>query len=336
MKMLMFDYRESEKKFFETRLFQDLEIDFITSPLTSISKLTDDQLENTEILSVFISSTLTEEVLKQFKNLRVIATRSTGINHIDLEYCTKNNIAVCNVPHYGQKSVAQYTIAMILFIIRNLLPAYLDMQRNVLCHKNYEAHDLDKMTLGVIGTGSIGSTVAKMARFLGMNVIACSYIKDDEVATFAEYMSMKDLLSKADVITLHLPSTPENYHILGEEEFAKMKDGVYIVNTSRGELIDILILYENVISGKVKAAALDVLECEYLAGNNGSIIDDIKGSNQNCVANALITQKLLAMDNVVITPHIAYNTNEAIETLLATTFNNILDFYKGERTNRVC
>jgi D-lactate dehydrogenase len=115
-----------------------------------------------------------------------------------------------------------------------------------------------------------------------------------------------------------------------------MKDGSYFVNTARGELIDIVALYENLLSGKIKGAALDVLECEYLALAPENIVDDIKSSKSNCVASALITQKLLGMDNVIITPHIAYNTQESINTILATTFNNIRDYSKGIHNNRLC
>ena len=115
-----------------------------------------------------------------------------------------------------------------------------------------------------------------------------------------------------------------------------MKEGSYFVNTARGELIDIVALYENLLSGKIKGAALDVLECEYLALAPENVVNDIKSSNSNCVASALITQKLLGMRNVIITPHIAYNTQESVDTLLEITFNNIRDFYKGVRNNQVC
>ena len=124
--------------------------------------------------------------------------------------------------------------------------------------------------------------------------------------------------------------------MLGPDEFDKMKDGVYIVNTARGELLDIKALYDNLIKGKVKAAALDVLECEFLSTHPGELTNVIENSNSNCVETALITQKLFKMDNVIITPHIAYNTNDSVNYLLEKTFNNIRDYLKGLKTNRVC
>ncbi len=336
MKMLMFDFRDSEKDFFEKNEFPDFEITFIHEPLNEMSQLTQEQYDETDVISVFISSNVCEEVIKRFKNLRVIATRSTGYNHIDVKHCSQNNIAVFNVEEYGQTSVAQFTMTLIMALVRNLFPAYLDIQRNYVNHADYEGRNLNKLTVGIIGCGAIGSAVAKLANLFGMKVLVHSYAKRTDVSGFADYLSLDEVLEQSDIITLHLPYTSENYHMIGEREFAKMKEGSYFVNTARGELIDIVALYENLLNGKIKGAALDVLECEYLALAPESIVDDIKTSKSNCVASALITQKLLGLPNVIITPHIAYNTQESVDTLLETTFNNIRDFHKGFRNNQVC
>ena len=336
MKMLMFDFRDSEKEFFERNEFPDFDITFIKEPLNEMSQLTQEQFDETDVISVFISSNVCEEVLKKFKNLRVVATRSTGYNHIDVKHCSQNNIAVFNVEEYGQTSVAQFTMTLIMALIRNLFPAYLDIQRNYVNHADYEGHNLNKLTIGIIGCGSIGSAVAKIANFFDMRVLVHSYAKRTDIASFADYLELDEVLEQSDIITLHLPYSSENYHMISEKEFAKMKNGAYFINTARGELIDIVALYENLLSGKIKGAALDVLECEYLALAPENIVDDIKTSKSNCVASALITQKLLGMPNVIITPHIAYNTQESVDTLLETTFNNIRDFHKGFRNNQVC
>ena len=336
MQMLIFDFRDSEKEFFKKHEFPDFEITFINEPLNEMSQLTEKQYEETDIISVFITSELSENVLKRFKNLRIIATRSTGYNHIDVKYCTQNNIAVFNVEEYGQTSVAQFTFTLILALIRNLFPAYIDTQRNLVSHPNYEGRNLNKLTIGIIGCGSIGSAVAKIANFFDMRVLVYSYAKRTDVSAFADYVSMEDLLSNSDIITLHTPYSSENYHMIGENEFAKMKDGSFFVNTSRGELIDIVALYDNILSGKIKGAALDVLECEYLALSPEIVAENIKNANSRCITSALITQKLLGLNNVIITPHIAYNTQESVETLLDTTFNNIRDYLKGIRNNQVC
>ena len=123
MKMLMFDFRDSEKEFFDRNEFPDFDITFIKEPLNDMSQLSQEQYDETDVISVFISSNVSEDVIKRFKNLRVIATRSTGYNHIDVKYCSQNNIAVFNVEEYGQTSVAQYTIAMLMTLVRNIFPA---------------------------------------------------------------------------------------------------------------------------------------------------------------------------------------------------------------------
>jgi len=336
MKMLMFDFRESEKEFFNTHDFPDIDITFINGPLNKDYKLSEEKCYETDVISVFISSNLTKEVLEKFKNLRIIATRSTGYNHIDIDYCIEHNITVFNVGEYGHTSVAQYTISLILALTRNLVPAYVDMQKNDIRHYKYEGNDLNNLTLGIIGCGAIGSVVAKIAHSFGMKVIINSFTKNSEVEKFAEFTSKDNLLKNSDIITLHLPLTSENYHILGEKEFDKMKQGVIIVNTARGELIDIVALYKNIISQKVKATGLDVLECEYLSNSSNNLIKDIDNSESDCITKALITERLLSMKNVIVTPHIAYNTKESITTLLETTFNNIRSYTKGERQNKVC
>lgn len=335
MKMIIFDFRESEREFFERNEFKDFDITFIEEPLNEMSQLSEEQLRDTDVISVFINSSLTEEVISKFKNLRVIATRSTGYNHIDTKYCTQRNIAVFNVEQYGHTAVAQYTIGLMIALVRKMFPAYFAMQKNLINYADYEGRDLKDMTLGILGGGAIGGGVAKIANSLGMRVLVYSLKQSDELKEFVEFVDYDELLKDSDVVSLHIPYTTETYHLFNAEAFNKMKDGVYIINTARGELIDIVALYENLMSGKVKGAALDVFECENI-NIGGDILNDIKNPNPKCVTNALITEKLLGLSNVILTPHIAYNTKEAVETLLRTSFNNIRDYTKGMDTNRVC
>ena len=336
MKMLMFDFRDTEKEFFDNNKLVDFDLSFIGEPLNADYKLTEEQKLETDIISVFRSSNLTDKVLKQFKNLRIIATRSYGYGHIDLDYCIEHNIAVLNVEQYGEEAVAQYAIALIIVLVRNMLPAILDMKGHKINYKHYEGKKLNNLTLGIVGCGQIGSAVAKIANYFGMRVLIHSYMQNPELDSFCDFVSLDELLSESDVISLHLLYTGDNYHLIGKEEFEKMKDGVVFVNTARGELLDIKALYDNLVKGKVKAAALDVLECEFLSTHPGELSNVIKDSESHCVETALVTQKLFNMDNVIITPHIAYNTHESVNYLLTKTFNNIRDYIKGANTNRVC
>ena len=178
--------------------------------------------------------------------------------------------------------------------------------------------------------------VSKIAHFLGMRVLIYSYMQNPKVGNYCEFVDFERLLKESDIISLHIPNSPDNYHMLGADEFNKMKDGVYIVNTARGALIDIRALYDNLIKGKVKGAALDVMECEFLSTHPGEITDAIKDSKSDCVEIALVTQKLFNLDNVIMTPHIGYNTHCSINYLLEQTFNNIRDYLKGIYSNRVC
>lgn len=336
MKMLMFDFRDTEKEFFDNNKLVDFDLSFIGEPLNADYKLTEEQKLETDIISVFRSSNLTDKVLKQFKNLRIIATRSYGYGHIDLDYCIEHNIAVLNVEQYGEEAVAQYAIALIIVLVRNMLPAILDMKGHKINYKHYEGKKLNNLTLGIVGCGKIGSAVAKIANYFGMRVLIHSYMQNPELDSFCDFVSLDELLGESDVISLHLLYTGDNYHLIGKEEFEKMKDGVVFVNTARGELLDIKALYDNLVKGKVKAAALDVLECEFISTHPGELSNVIKDSESHCVETALVTQKLFNMDNVIITPHIAYNTHESVNYLLTKTFNNIRDYIKGVNTNRVC
>ena len=333
MKMLMFDFRDSEKEYFNMHDLPDFDIEFIKEPLNELSNLSEKQLNETDVVSVFITSTLTEEVISKFKNLRIIATRSTGYNHIDLKYCIKNNIAVFNVGKYGESSVAQFTFMLILMLVRKIIPSYIDIQKNLIEHESYEGRNLENLTIGLLGCGAIGSSVAKIANFFGMKVYACSYEKNSEISAFTNYCSLDELLAVSDIVSLHLPYKTETYHIIDNEKLQKMKKGAFLINTSRGELIDIVALYNNLISGHLGGAALDVTECDNFALKGTPIAAEDEHSK--CLKGAFAIQKLLGMTNVIITPHIAYNTKESVENLLDTTFNSIRDFSKGLHTNQL-
>ncbi len=336
MKMLMFDFRESEKDFFNNKELKDFDITFFKTPLNDKIKLTEEQLNDTVVLSVFTTSDVTSNVLKKFKNLRIISTRSTAYSHIDIDYCIKHNIAVLNIDEYGRTAVAQFAMALILSLVRNILPAYFDMKNHTVNPAKYEGRILSSYTIGIIGCGSIGSAVAKIAHFFGMEILIHSYMKNNEIADMCNFVSLDELLEKSDIISLHVPFDGDNYHMIGKNEFEKMKNGVFFVNTARGELVDIKALYDNLVKGKIKAAALDVLECEFINTHNGEISEVMELTDTNCVESAFVAQKLFKMSNVILTPHIAYNTVEAINYILDETFNNIRDHFKGMNTNRVC
>jgi len=328
MKMLFFEEKEAEKTYFETHELSDFEITRFETTLNKNTELTEEQYRETVILNVFINSEITKEVISKFKNLMIIATRSTGYNHIDIDECKRRNIAVINVENYGRTSVAEYTMGLMIALLRKIIPANENVKRHVLCKDCYNGKDLSNMTLGVIGTGAIGETVCKIANALDMKILASDCLKNENIKDFAEYCDFDDLLKASDIISLHLPYHKSTYHLLGENEFEKMKDGVYIINTSRGELIDIEALYNSIIKGKVKGAALDVLECEQ------SIFNKIPPHN-DCLKYTLYARFLSEHPDVIITPHIAYCTTDSVNKIMDTTFKSIKDYFKGRNTNLV-
>lgn len=335
IKMLMFDFRNSEKDFFKTNHQSDFDITFKRENLNENTKLTAKEKNETVILSVFTTSKITEKVINQFNNLQIIATRSTGYNHIDIETCRKKNIAVINISDYGRTSVAQYTIGIILAMIRNVIQSSNDVKNRHIDYEKYEGHDISNLILGVIGTGSIGSAVCEIANTLGMKIYAHDLKINKNINTFVKYVSLNDVLKNSNIITLHIPYQKEFHHLLSTKEFNMMQESSYIINTARGELIDTKALYDAIKSGKIKGAALDVLECEELLISNEDLNTELKNTSYKCLENALISQKLMEFDNVIITPHIAYNTKESIDKILKTMFFAIKNYFKGMHTNRI-
>jgi len=332
MKLLLFDFRESEKEFFTRNSFCDFDIDFKEESLSEKTKLSEEELRDTVAISVYRSSILTEKVLKRFKNLRVIATRSYGFSHIDLEYCMKNRIAVLNIEQYGEMAVAEYTMGLIIALTRKIKPAVLDVLEHNVNLKKYEGELLDKKTIGIIGCGKVGKKIAQISKLFGMNSYVSSYKELPKLDVECNVVPFDTLLRESDVIALHMPFTTETYQIIGREEFEKMKKGVYIINTSSVELIDLHALLENIESGRVKGAGLDILESDYTKGK----VKDVGNETMSTKLNQKVTEKLLSSSNVIITPHIAYNTVDTIDYVLETTMNNLRDFLKGINSNRVC
>ena len=335
-KMLLFDFRESEEKFFKENKFNNFEIKFFKESLdeTTLEMLPEEDFEETMIISVFITSTINEKVISKFKNLRVISTRSTGYDHICLNSCVNKHIALVNVNSYGVTSVAQFTIGVLISLIRNLYSAIGAVYDDSFHSLDFCGRDLNTLTLGIIGTGAIGKSVIKMASCFGMKVLAYDIRPQEElIEEFGvEYVDFDTLLAESDVISLHLPYTKDNYHMISDEQFAKMKDEVYFINVSRGELVNTNALAEFAKNGKFRGIALDVVA--WPDGNS-----DKNGGRERssvfCVETSKSVQELSKLPNVILTPHMAYNTQESVDYILKVTFENLSDYVTGGRKNRV-
>jgi len=331
--MLFFDFRESEEKFFEENKFDNFDIKFFRESLNeqTVNMLSEDDFENTMIISVFINSSVSDSIVSRFKNLRVISTRSTGYDHIDLSSCVGKNIALINVEAYGSIAVAQFTFAMILMLVRNLFLAVTTQKNAIISTDNLTGRDLNSLTLGIVGTGQVGAGVCKIAHGFGMRILAHDMRTKNELEeTYGvEYVSLEALLKNSDVITLHIPYTKENYHMFSKEQFEQIKDGAYFINVARGELVDNEALLEAVKSSKFKGVALDVIAChqDSKAGKEKSSL--------YCIETSEAIKELAKLPNVLITPHMAYDTQEAVNYILKETFRGLSDFVKGGREYRV-
>ncbi len=277
-----------------------------------------------KILSVSVHTLLSRRVLEKFPNLKFIATRSTGYDHIDINYCKSAGIYVSNVPLYGDCTIAEHAFAMLLALAKKL---YLP-QLETLHKKGREALtgiDLHNKTIGIIGAGNIGKHAIRIASGFGMRIKVFDIHQDkmlSEVLGYS-YVSMDELLKTSDIISLHVPLNKHTYHLINNEAIKKMKKGVIIINTARGEVIDTEALYKGLLARKISGAALDVIEEE-------SKLIEQKGAK---VSRTI--KKLLEHKNVLYTPHNAYNTSEALYRIFETTCENINAFMKGSPINVV-
>lgn len=332
IKMLIFDFRKSEEKFFEDNKFENFDITFLNHSLNedTVNELTQEQLAQTTVVSVFIDSEVTQEVIDKFKNLRIISTRSTGIDHINHKACIDKNIDVVNVSSYGAKSVAQYTIGLMIALIRKIIPASRFVVNKDTSCQEFIGRDISELTIGVVGTGSIGAAVCKLAYAIGMKILAYDLSERRELCSEieVEYVSFEKLIMESDVITLHVPFTGENEHMISEKQFNMMKHDAYLINTSRGEILDTEALYNAIVSNRIAGAALDVVSCETYSFKCNQFAKRL-GEDMTCMKEAELIPKLVDFPNIIITPHIAYETQDAIDYLLKMTFRGILDCIKG-------
>lgn len=290
-----------------------------------------------EAVVPFIRSRLDTAALVQLPRLRLIATRSTGYDHIDLDYCRQRGIAVSNVPDYGDTTVAEHAFALLLAVSRHLITAADRTRRGEFSQTDLRGFELRGKTLGVIGTGRIGRRVIEIGKGFGMRITAFDLYPNPATAQALgfDYADLNDVLAQADVVTLHVPATPQTEHLLSEREFAVMKAGAVLVNTARGSLIDVPALVRALAHGKLRGAGLDVLPAEPLIGEEAEIFrSDRRELDQNLRA-LVADHALLRFPNVIVTPHIAYDTDEALRRILDTTLANIEAFARGQPQNVV-
>ncbi len=289
-----------------------------------------------EVVSTFIYSELRQNLLERMPALKLIATRSTGVDHIDTAYCAGRGIIISNVPTYGANTVAEHVFALLLAISHRIIEANQRARDGHFSPVGLQGFDLFGKTLGVVGTGSIGQHVIRIARGFGLDVIACDIRPDlQAVQTLGfRYASFEDVLAAADILTLHVPATRETHNMLSDAQFARMKPGAIVINTARGNLLDVRALIVALRSGRVAAAGLDVLPDEPAIREEAELICSVFCERHD-LRNLVADHILLKMPNVVVTPHSAFNTLEAVQRILDTTIENIQGFAAGRPQNVV-
>ncbi|MDO8183449.1 MAG: NAD(P)-dependent oxidoreductase [bacterium] len=335
-KIVFFGLKDWEQKYYQDKnIFSVLGIE----PVFVDAILDDEHLPNSEasqaeIISIFVDSKVTTKVLSAFPNLKHIATRSTGYDHIDLAVCKERGIIVSSVPGYGEVTVAEYAFALLLAYSRKIYDGVEKIkEQGDFSPEGLKGFDLCGKTIGIIGTGRIGKHAAGIAKGFGMKVVAYDVYPNEEAAKQIgfSYLSLEELLKNADVVSVHVPYTPENHHLINKDKLALMKASAVLINTARGALIDTPALVEALKNKTIAGAALDVLEEE------GVLKDEfgyVMGANQEADMKAVLADHVLFdLPNVIITPHNAFNTQEALEKILDTTAENIKSFLAGAPIN---
>lgn len=293
-----------------------------------------------EIISCFINSKVSKEILEQLPNLKFIATRSTGFDHLDLKALKDKKILVANVPDYGSHTVAEYTFGLLLCLLRKIYTAYHRVRETGSFDlTGLKGKELFNKILGVVGTGRIGRNVIKIGNSFGMRIIAYDKYPDDELEQQLnfEYVDFEELLKQADVITFHVPYNAETYHLLNKDNIGLVKTGAYIINTSRGGVIETEALYQALKTGQIAGAALDVLEEEENIKEEQELLRASPNINLSAekLKTILLNHIFIDLDNVIITPHNAFNTEEALQNIIVTTIKNIDSYLKGKPINLV-
>ncbi len=323
---------EKDKEIFG-QLAEDHQVNFFESTIDSDTT----NNEEVEVVSVFVNSKITKETLDHFPNLKLITTRSTGFDHIDTEETNKRGIVVTNVPAYGSRTVAEFVFTLILMLSRKASEAYEALRREGQTDKNiYEGFNLTGKTLGVVGTGNIGKHTAEIGRGFSMDILAFDINPDSHWAetNSIKYVDLNTLLSSSDIISLHLPLNPQTSHIINSQNINTLKPGSILINTARGGLIETEAILKGLEKNILAGAGLDVLEGEdqlqeevKLLLSPETTISDFK--------TLLANHELLDKKEVIVTPHIAFNTKEAKEEIRQITLDNIEKFIKGQTQNKV-
>jgi D-lactate dehydrogenase len=286
-------------------------------------------------MGIFIQSQITQKVLDLLPQLRIIATMSTGFDHIDLEACKSRNITVCNVPAYGDNTVAEYAFGLIIALARKLKPTFERVERGFFSRTGLKGMDLKGKTLGLVGTGRIGCHMARLGWAFGMKVIAHDLRSN---ATLVEkfgvtFLGLNEVLQQADIISLHVPYLPSTHHLINAERLRLLKPTVLLVNTARGKVVDTKAVSVALREGRLGGVALDTFEGEEIWIEEEFLKrDDLAAIT---LKEAMESFSIMRSERAILTPHNAFNTREALERILVTSAENLKAYFSSNPQNVV-
>ncbi len=318
-----FDTKSYDRESFEKFKSDDLNIRFFEN------KLNEDTVSMAACcdgVCAFVNDNINRNVIHKLESfgVKIVALRCAGYNNVDLK-AARGRVTVVRVPAYSPYAVAEHTMAMILLLNRKLHRAYIRTRDHNFSLDALTGFDLKNKTVGIIGTGKIGQVFADICKGFGMNIIGYDPYENKDFC--GKYETLENLLKQSDIISLHCPLTHDNKYLINQESISKMKKGAYIINTSRGKLVDTGALIAGLKSGQVGAAGLDVYEEEtdlFFEDFSDEIIQDDTLSS------------LISMPNVIVTSHQAFLTREALSAIAETTVKNLNDFFEnGKSENEI-
>ncbi len=324
MKILFYDTKSYDRESFEAivKNFPDISIEYTKSDL---DPRTAALAEGFDAVCAFVSSdigTQTMEILHD-KKIRLLLMRCAGFNNVDLDTAKKYGIRIMRVPGYSPEAVAEHAMALALASNRRLYKAYNKVRENDFSLSGLMGFNFYQKTAGIIGTGKIGAAMCRICHGFGMKVIAYDVYQNDSLKDFVEYVSLDRLLSDSDVISLHCPLMDATYHLVNIDTIKKMKDGVILVNTSRGALVKTDDLIEGIRMHKFAGVGLDVYEEE-----TNNVFED----RSDEILEHSTTARLLSFPNVMITSHQGFFTREALSAIASTTLQNAADYAAGKES----
>lgn len=332
MKIAFFEIEGWEKSFFEEKLAGH-ELHFDEGPL---SFETLENVKDFEIISGMIYSEFQKDTLDRLPQLKMLTTRSTGFDHIDLEYCLSRNIVVCTVPEYGSNTVAEHTFALILALARSLIPSVERTKRGDFSLHGLRGFDLYGKTIGIVGVGNIGRAVIKIAKGFGMNVIAFTRNPTAELAgeLGVQFVQFEELLASSDVVSLHVPYNKSTHYLINKENIRMCKKGSILINTARGGVVQTEAVLIGLDEGILRGVGLDVLEEECMVKEERQLLTE-QFLKECDIRTQLLNHVLLTKENAIITPHNAFNSTEALQRIVDTTIQNIIAFVENKPINVV-